>query len=103
MPKKEKEIIFKSLPKNIQKALRLIRKVKSEAIMGVGRHDYNYSPVANGFGVFCTFKWDKLGSYSKRKLKEAGWNGNIYRSFMNWYDGSSNRNNKEDFLRTYLS
>ena len=99
---KQKKLTFRSLSKNVQKAFKLLRKVKDQAITGVGRHDYNYSPISCGFGVFVFSKWSQWGSLSKRKLKEAGWNGNIYRSFMNRYDGGD-RNNKEDFLKTYLS
>jgi len=103
------EITFKSLPEDVQKALKLLKKVKEKAIEGVGNHDKSLCPVARGYGVVAGIFWGYFCENDATTLRNEGWDRIIYNSFMAWYDylrplGSlASREPREDFLKKYLS
>ena len=104
-----KAITFKSLSKDTQKALKLLKKVRKKVIEGIGGHESLTCPIAKGYGIRAK-QWPFLHQDDAAILKDAGWNQAILNSFMVWYDYSFGMINRfrmrvarENFLRKYLS
>jgi len=106
-----KEIIFESLPEDVQKALELLKKVREKAIKGIRGHKISDCPIAKGYMVIASGLWSNIYGGNLARLENAGWNKKIYSSFLRWYDCPSIRSKnrlkirgaREDFLREFLS
>ena len=96
------EMTFESLPPSVQEAINLLRKVKDEAIRGVGSYGTCNCPVAMGYSVIAEPSWSRLSLISKGILVEAGWGPAIYNEFIDWHDSFVNRKRTKPFLERLL-
>lgn len=115
-PQTTEEITFKSLSKDIQKALELLKKAGEKAIEGVGSYSVLDDPISKGYGIRTGARWTQVAEGEIITLENAGWNEITYNSFMEWYcvklDNGCLRLTQEqrkiisargNFLKKYLS
>ena len=99
----QQKITFKSLNKNVRKALQILKGVAKKAIRGVGYHSYYFCPIAHGWKVNASKKWSDLHTHHQAILEKYGWTGKRYDAFLRWYDSFSFCTEREQFLHEYLT
>lgn len=115
-----KKIVFRTLPREVKKALYLLVKdqdVRRQALEGVGYHVPKLCPLGKGYGIEAVGNWstisvlsDSLLLQDRETLIKYGWSAKTYRAFLDWYDvrGSYTerlldlRRERENFLRRHL-